>query len=183
LANAHRLDFETTGVLLLAKDKPALVHLANQFGGAKPQKTYVALVPGNPEQDEFEVDLKLMQDPRLPGMMRWSKDGKKALTRFRVLERFSGVTLLSCHPETGRTHQIRVHMAYKGTPCLADAVYGGGPPSRAVREAMAIAGLERQALHASVLGFEHPITGKALRFETPPPADMTNLMAQLRRPD
>ena len=78
LANAHRLDFETTGVLLLAKDKPALIHLANQFGGAKPEKTYVALVPGNPEQDEFEVDLKLMQDPRLTGMMRWSKDGKKA---------------------------------------------------------------------------------------------------------
>jgi 23S rRNA pseudouridine1911/1915/1917 synthase len=82
---------------------------------------------------------------------------------------------IACRLETGRTHQIRVHLASKGTPCLGDPVYGSGPPAPAVKAAIEAAGLKRQALHAAVLGFVHPVTGKTLRFETPLPADMAEL--------
>jgi 23S rRNA pseudouridine1911/1915/1917 synthase len=87
---------------------------------------------------------------------------------------------LACRLETGRTHQIRVHLAHKGAPCLGDPAYGSGPPAPAVRAAMAAAGLTRQALHASVLGFQHPVSGEALKFETAPPSDMVALEAALR---
>jgi 23S rRNA pseudouridine1911/1915/1917 synthase len=86
---------------------------------------------------------------------------------------------VACRLETGRTHQIRVHLASKGTPCLGDPVYGSGGPAQPVREAMAAAGLTRQALHAVVLGFRHPITGEALRVESPLPPDMAGLPARL----
>jgi RluA family pseudouridine synthase len=190
LANAHRLDFETTGVLLLAKDKPALIHLANQFGGAKPEKTYVALVPGNPEQDEFEVDLKLMQDPRLTGMMRWSKDGKKAVTRFRVLERFRGVTLLSCHPETGRTHQIRVHLKFAGFPIYGDEFYGEGrrlflsalKPSYRLKEGQEERPLTPSlALHAWKLGVAHPDDERRVEITAPWHDDLEVALKYLRK--
>lgn len=190
LANVHRLDFETTGVLLLAKDKPALVHLANQFGGTKPEKTYVALVPGNPEQDEFEVDLKLMPDPRLPGLMRWSKDGKKALTRFRVLERFRGVTLLSCHPATGRTHQIRVHLKFAGFPIYGDEFYGEGrrlhlsalKTSYRLKEGQDERPLTPTlALHAWKLTVAHPDDERPVEITAPWPRDLEVALKYLRR--
>ena len=190
LANAHRLDFETTGVLLLAKDKPALVHLANQFGGSRPEKTYVALVPGNPDQDEFEVDLKLMPDPRLPGLMRWSKDGKKALTRFKVLERFRGVTLVSCHPQTGRTHQIRVHLKFAGFPIYGDEFYGDGrrlflsslKPSYRLKEGQDERPLTPSlALHAWKLTVAHPDDEHPVEITAPWPRDLEVALKYLRR--
>jgi len=111
LMNAHRLDFETSGVLLLAGNKAALVALANLFGTEKPLKRYVALVQGAAAETRFEVAAKLAPHPSRPELMRVDpKRGKRAVTLFSVTERFSGWTLLSCEPLTGRTHQIRVHL-------------------------------------------------------------------------
>lgn len=190
LSNAHRLDFDTTGVLLLAKEREALVKLAEQFGNATPKKTYVALVTGSPAQKEFEVDLKLRPDLREPGRMRWARDGKKSLTRFRVLEDFGGVALMECLPETGRTHQIRVHLLAAGHPILADALYGDGQPlllSRIKRGYRPKGdGEERPltptlALHAWKLGLPHPVTGESVQIEAPWPKDLEVALKFLRR--
>jgi 23S rRNA pseudouridine1911/1915/1917 synthase len=110
--------------------------------------------------------------------------GREAITHYRTDRTFGPqakplAARISCRLETGRTHQIRVHLAAKGTPCLGDPVYGSGSPAAPVREAILEAGLRRQALHAAVLGFIHPLSGKALRFESPLPADMATLEAKL----
>jgi 23S rRNA pseudouridine1911/1915/1917 synthase len=110
--------------------------------------------------------------------------GREAVTHYRI-ERVFGpasrpaAARIACTLETGRTHQIRVHLAHVGAPCLGDPIYGAGAPAPAVRAAVVNSGLRRQALHAAVLGFLHPITGEALRFETPLPADMAKLEAAL----
>ncbi|MSU34727.1 MAG: RNA pseudouridine synthase [Pedosphaera sp.] len=124
LANAHRLDSDTTGVLLLARSKASLVAVANEFGAEKPDRVYVALVRGEPVETEFVVDVKLAPDPNQPGRMRWTRDGKKSITRFRVVERFSGSALVECRPLTERTHQVRIHLKFAGHPIYGDLVYG-----------------------------------------------------------
>jgi 23S rRNA pseudouridine1911/1915/1917 synthase len=115
--------------------------------------------------------------------------GRAAITHYRVKAAWGDETskgprvlaaLMACTLETGRTHQIRVHMAHKGAPVLGDPLYGSSPPAAKVREAIAEAGLQRQALHAAVLGFVHPISGKALKFESEPPQDMALLRAGLQ---
>lgn len=190
LSNAHRLDFETSGILLLAKDRTTLVGLADQFGSEKPVKVYVALAKGTPPEKEFEVDLKLKADERQPGRMRWSKDGKKSLTRFKVLETFGGVSLIECHPLTGRTHQIRVHLLSAGLPILGDPVYGDGQrlylselkknyrpkgdePERSLTP--------RLALHAWKLSLKHPVTGMDVHIECPWPKDLEVALKYLRK--
>ncbi|HVY70711.1 MAG TPA: RluA family pseudouridine synthase, partial [Verrucomicrobiae bacterium] len=182
LANAHRLDFETSGILLLAKDKPTLVKLADQFGTEKPGKTYVALGQGVAAQDSFEVDAPLGPHPAKPWVIQVrKKDGKKALTRFEVMERFKGFTLFRCHPVTGRTHQIRVHLQHAGHPVVGDANYGGEALwlSR-LKSSYRLRGgkkerplLQRVALHAAELAILHPATASPLTITCPWPKDLT----------
>lgn len=190
VANAHRIDLDTSGLLLLAKDKPSLVRLAEAFGNGSPQKTYLALVRGNPEADEFECDLKLRQDVRQPGRMRWARDGKKSLTRFRVVERFGGVSLLECRPVTGRTHQIRVHLKAVGFPILSDPLYGDGAPlllSQLKRGYRPKPDEEerpltpRLALHAWKVALPHPVDGRPLELEAPLPKDLEVALKLLRK--
>jgi len=190
LMNAHRLDVETSGVILLAKNKPALVALADLFGSEKPAKKYAALAQGRPTEDQFEVDAKLAPHPVKIGQMRVDpKNGKKSRTRFTVLERFDGWTLLRCEPLTGRTHQIRVHLRHAGMSLVGDALYGGKPLwlSRLKRDYRLKPGheerplLARVALHAEELSLTHPVTGASVTISAPWPKDLKVAVKYLRQ--
>jgi RluA family pseudouridine synthase len=190
LMNAHRLDFETSGIMLLAKSKPVLVNLANAFGSEKPAKKYGALAQGSPAENEFQSDAKLAPHPANPAIVRVDpKRGKKATTQFMVRERFKGWTWLECRPLTGRTHQIRVHLKSLGLPIVADQLYGGKPlwlsrlksdyrlkPDREERPLIG-----RLALHAEELVIVHPVTGQEVKIEAPLPKDMVVGLKYLRR--
>ncbi|MBI4663812.1 MAG: RNA pseudouridine synthase [Verrucomicrobia bacterium] len=190
LANAHRLDFETSGVILLAKDKPTLVALANLFGSEKPLKTYLALVHGRPAQGEFEVESKLGFHPTKVGQVRVDpKRGKKARTHFEVMEEFRGYTLLQCRPATGRTHQIRVHLQSVQLPLVGDSLYGGRPlllsnlkTNYHLKEGAEEKPLmQRAALHAAALCLVHPVHGNSLTVSAPWPKDLLVAVKYLRR--
>ena len=190
LMNAHRLDFETSGVILLAKSKPVLVELANLFGSEKPIKSYLALSQGRPTTDPFQIDAKLAPHPVKVGSMRVDpKGGKRARTEFKVRERFDGWTLLACQPLTGRTHQIRAHLRHAGLPIVGDSLYGGKPLwlSRLKRDYHLKRDQEerpligRVALHAGKLTLAHPRTGELLTIEAPLPKEFTVALKYLRR--
>jgi len=190
LMNAHRLDFETSGVILLAKSKSVLIALADLFGSEKPVKQYVALAQGRPAKDQFAVDAKLAPHPVRIGLMRVDpKNGKKSTTRFSVQERFDGWTLLRCEPLTGRTHQIRVHLRHAGLPLVGDALYGGKPLwlSRLKRDYRLKPGheerplLSRVALHAEELSLAHPVTGATVTISAPWPKDLKVAVKYLRQ--
>lgn len=192
LSNAHRLDFETSGIILLAKSKPVLISLANLFGTDKPEKKYVALVRGEPAETHFEVDAKLAPHPVKLGLMRVDpKGGKRSRTIFDVLEDFPrfGCALLACYPVTGRTHQIRIHAAHVGLKLVGDELYGGKPlwlsrlkpdyrlkPGREERPLLA-----RVALHAEELKLNHPVTGEPLTITSPWPKDFKVAVKYLRQ--
>ena len=191
LMNAHRLDFETSGVILLAKTKPVLVALANMFGSETVlRKFYVALVHGNPAKEKFEIDARLAPHPVKVGLIRVDeKNGKRAITQFELLEKFSGYSLLQCRPVTGRTHQIRVHLRQAGLPIIADSLYGGSPlllsrlkPGyRLKRNKIENPLMDRVALHAAGLELAHPVTGAQLVIKSPWPKDLMVALKYLRQ--
>jgi len=207
LANAHRLDADTSGVLLLAKTREALRVLAQQFNDRTVGKRYLALVEGVPAKDEFAVEMKIGPHPARPWLQTERRhDGKLTLTRFRVMERFrfpilrdqsttaslGAVALVQCEPETSRTHQIRVHLRYAGHPILADALYGLGAQStlllsqlkpgykpRAKEVERPLIG--RLALHAERLTVAHPVTSTPLELVAPLPKDFEVSLKYLRK--
>ncbi len=190
LMNAHRLDAETSGVLLLAKSKPLLIKLANLFGAEKPRQIYLALAQGAPKENRFEIDAKLAPHQVRPGLMRVDPvNGKKSKTRFEVVEQFSGWTLLRCEPLAGRTHQIRVHLRHAGLPVVGDNLYGGKPLwlSRLKPNYRLKPGHEERpliadvALHAEELQLPHPVTGDLLVITAPWPKHLTVAMKYLRK--
>lgn len=192
LMNAHRLDFDTSGVMLLAKTKPVLVALANLFGTDKPRKRYLALVRGLPVQPEFEVDAPIGPHPSRLGEMRVTpkgRDGKSARTLFSVREAFRGCALLSCQPVTGRTHQIRVHLRYARHPIYGDSMYGGRAlllsqlkhDYRLKPGAVERPLIERMALHAEELALPHPVLGGEVTIVAPWPKELQVAVKYLRR--
>ncbi len=191
LMNAHRLDAEMSGVILLAKNKPTLIALANLFGSDKPVKKYIALVSGVPPEKQFAVDAKIAPHPVKPGLMHVdSRNGKKSKTQFEVLETFPrcGYALLKCEPLIGRTHQIRLHLRYAGFPIVGDELYGGKPlwlsrlkPNYRLKPGHEERPLfSRAALHAEELSLPHPFTGATVIITAPWPKDLKVAMKYLR---
>ncbi len=181
----HRIDKDTSGVVVVAKTDAAHRGLSALFADHDIDRLYVALVRASPHPARATITTRLgrsTHDRKKMAILRTG--GREAITHYEVARTYGPkekplAAWVNCRLETGRTHQIRVHMASKGSPCLGDQIYGSGPPATPVRTAMAEAGLTRQALHAAVLGFAHPVTGETLRFESPLPEDMARLEAAL----
>ncbi len=190
LSLAHRLDSDTSGVILLAKSKPVLVTLANLFSSDQPAQKYVALVRGEPSAKNFEMDARLAPHQVTPGLMRVEpRSGKRAKTVFEVAEQFSGYALLNCLPVTSRTHQIRVHLRHAGFPIVGDELYGGKPLwlSRLKKDFRLKPGREerplisRAALHAEQLALPHPVSGETVTISSPWPKDLKVAVKYLRQ--
>jgi len=178
----HRLDKDTSGVMVVAKTLPAHAALVAQLSARQVHRQYLAVVVGAMVSGAT-VDAPIDRHRRDRLKMAVREDGREALTHVRLHERFRGHTAVQCRLETGRTHQIRVHMAHLGFPIVGDPLYGG--PLRLPRGAgeeltAQLRGFRRQALHAQTLEFTHPTTGEPVRTSAPVPADMLALMAALR---
>jgi 23S rRNA pseudouridine1911/1915/1917 synthase len=190
----HRLDKDTSGLMVVAKTDRAHAALAAQFadhGRTGPlERGYLALIWGVPDRPRGVIDAPIDRHPHARDKMAVRPGGREAITHWEVLERYMGTgrkpvaSLVACRLETGRTHQIRVHLAHRGHPLLGDSLYGPGfktkaqllsPPARGALE-----GLGRQALHAYLLGIEHPTTGAPLEFQSEPPGDFARLRHALR---
>ena len=171
----HRLDKDTSGLLVLAKSAAAYDSLTAQLASRSVRRVYLAIVHGRLAAAEGVIDKPIGRDPRDRTRMavRPPGQGRRAVTRFRVLERFPQFTLVEARLETGRTHQIRVHFAALGHPVAGDAVYGG-------RRRAVPTPLEGLALHATALGFLHPVTQQRVEFSSPAPPRMHRLLSHLR---
>ncbi|WP_417858898.1 RluA family pseudouridine synthase [Xanthomarina gelatinilytica] len=188
----HRIDKDTSGLLVIAKNEETMTHLAKQFFDKTSEREYVAIVWGNMEEDEGTIEGNIGRHPknRLQNTVFYGDDedkGKPAVTHYKVLERLGYVTLVSCKLETGRTHQIRVHMKHIGHTLFNDERYGGEKILKGttftkykqfVENCFKI--LPRQALHAKTLGFTHPKTGKFMRFDSEIPQDMQQCIEKWR---
>lgn len=186
----HRIDKDTTGLLVIAKTEHAMAYLSQQFAEKTSEREYVALVWGNIEEEEGTIEGNIgRHDTNRMQMAVHESDekGKPAVTHYKVLERFGYVTLISCQLETGRTHQIRVHMKHIGHTLFNDERYGGdailkGTTFTKYKQFIdnCFKTLPRQALHAKTLGFEHPNTKEFLRFDTPIPQDLQECIEKWR---
>jgi RluA family pseudouridine synthase len=192
LNHANFIDFEASGILLLAKNQPAFIALANLFSAEKVRAKYVALVHGEPLENEFEVNAKLSPHPAKPGIMRVdSSGGKQAKTKFEVLENFSraGCVLLRAETSMERLHQIRVHAGHVGLKIVGDELYGGKPLwlSRLKKDFRLKPGREERpllshaALHLEELSFPHPVTKEIIAIKSEWPKDLKVAVKYLRQ--
>jgi 23S rRNA pseudouridine1911/1915/1917 synthase len=186
----HRLDKLTTGVMVIAKTDDALTHLSKQFSDRTSQRRYVALAWGDISEDGTVIGNtgRSLQDRKLFTVFPDGSHGKHAVTHYKVLERFGYITLVECKLETGRTHQIRVHMKHIGHTLFGDIEYGGNKALKGTTFAKykqfvdnCFTILPRQALHAKSLGFTHPGTGEWMSFDSEIPSDMQEVMARWRK--
>jgi 23S rRNA pseudouridine1911/1915/1917 synthase len=185
----HRIDKETSGIIVYAKTPEAHAALNEQFEHRMVEKVYLGIVEGMPPSETGRIDAPIAENGREAGVMRVSqRTGKEAVTEFRVLERFNGYAMLEMRPRTGRTHQIRVHLQYIGTPLLSDRTYGDGRPFflshikpgyRSEGEEKPL--LDRTALHAFAISFSHPKTGERTNLMADLPKDMNSVLRYLRK--
>lgn len=166
----HRLDKDTSGLIIVAKNDKAHIEMSNQIKNHEVKKIYITLVRGNVGEDEATIDMPIGRSAKDRKKMAVEKNGKEAVTHFKVLKRYGKYTLLEVKIDTGRTHQIRVHMAEIGHPVVGDMVYSNGKNDF---------GVEGQMLHAKSLDFKHPITGKQMHLEAELPEYFKNIIQQL----
>lgn len=167
----HRLDKNTSGAIIIAKNDKAHIALSNQLKNHEIKKTYFALVRGIVKESNATINMPIARSKNDRKKMAVDKNGKEAITHFKVLERFDDCTLLEVNIETGRTHQIRVHLSHIGYPIIGDDVYSNGKNRWNVKG---------QCLHAKSLDFKHPITGKQIHIEAPLPKYFTDILKELK---
>lgn len=168
----HRLDKDTSGAIIVAKNDKAHINLSEQIKNHQVEKTYIALVKGFVKENEATINMPIGRSTKDRKKMAVNKNGKNAVTHFKVIERFRNYTLLEVKIETGRTHQIRVHLSEIGYPIVGDAVYSNGKNEW---------NIEGQCLHAKSLKFKHPITGKEMFIEAPLPEYFKNVILELKK--
>ena len=181
----HRLDRDTSGLLVVAKTEPALENLSDQFRDRSVYKSYVALVHGRVPSDSGRIEEPLARDRSNRTRMAVVRGGRSALSIYRVNLRFNRFTLLDVELKTGRTHQIRVHMAWLKHPVVGDETYGGGRDNTIQNPKLKsqIRSLGRQFLHAEKLAFAHPKTGERVLYQSPLPPELSNLLKEIENED
>ena len=181
----HRLDRDTSGLLVVAKTEAALENLSDQFRARSVYKLYAALVHGRVQSDAGKIDQPLARDPSNRTRMAVVRGGRSALSLYRVNRSFNRFTLLDVELKTGRTHQIRVHLAWLKHPVVGDETYGGGRDNtiQNVRLKSLIRNLGRHFLHAQKLAFTHPSTGARVVFQQPLPAELSDLLVEIENAD